>query len=105
MKLEFKDPWNMVWLENANGWIDLVKQTLDSSDPLYGKDIFVSGIHESKKFLLIENDTDNNYGIVSIERKSKTNKSTFKTIEQIYSIENLAVRLKQDHEQWLKHFV
>ncbi len=48
---------------------DDLEMALGSLDPLYGKQIYVSGIHESKKLLLVDNDTDESYGIVSIERK------------------------------------
>ena len=105
MNLEFKDPWEMMWLENAGDWIDLVKKSLDPSDPLYGKKIFVSGIHESKTLLLIENDTDNNYAVVSIESNQSMKKYICKTIEEISSRENISIKLEQDHKQWLEQFV
>jgi len=57
-------------LENTNDWIDLIEHSLESSDPLFGKKIFVSGIHESAKLLLIDNDTGNNYAVVSVKSKN-----------------------------------
>ena len=92
----------MMWSENAGGWIELVEKSLGSSDTLYGKQIYISGIHESKKLLLVDNDTDNNYAIVSVDKK----KSTYRceTIEIIFSIEALAEKMKKDHEQWLNCF-
>ena len=89
----------MMWSENAGGWIELVEKSLGSSDPLYGKQIYVSGIHESKKILLVDNDTDNNYAIVSVEKKK--NRYVCETIEMILSIEALSEKMKEDNEQWL----
>ncbi|PIP81077.1 MAG: hypothetical protein COW84_01660 [Gammaproteobacteria bacterium CG22_combo_CG10-13_8_21_14_all_40_8] len=83
----------------AGEWIELVKSSLDSSDPLYGKKIFVSGIHESKMFVLVDNDSDNSYAIVSIEPKLNKQSISCATVEQIFSRENLALKLKQEHEQ------
>ncbi len=65
--IEFKYPWTMMPLENAGEWIEMVKDSLQPSDPLFGKDIFVSGRHESNRLLLVDNDTDDNYAIVSIQ--------------------------------------
>jgi len=90
--------------ENVDSWMDLVKSSLDSSDPIYGKQIFVSGIHESKTMLLVDNDTDNNYAIVSVVlNKSKQNYNCT-TVELISSTEKLATMIEKDHEQWLSQW-
>jgi len=90
-------------LSNVDEWISLISSSLDSSDPLYGKKIFVSCIHESKRYLLIENDSDDSYAIVSIERKKQALNCS--TVEQFFSSRDLATKLTQDHEQWLKQWV
>ena len=98
IKIEIKYPWKMMPLENAGEWIDLVKNSLDSSDLLFGKDIFVSGLHEFKKLLLVENDTNDNYAIVSIEKNSSSQGYTCATVELLSSRRKLAEKLQQDHE-------
>jgi hypothetical protein len=98
IKIEIKYPWSMMSLENAGEWIDMVKNSLESSDPLFGKDIFVSGRHEFKKLLLVENDTNDNYAIVSIENNSSSQGYTCTTVEILSSRRKLADKLQQDHE-------
>ena len=96
--IEFKYPWTMMPLENAGEWIDMVKNALDPSDPLFGKEIFVSGLHEFKKLLLGDNDTDDNYAIVSIKKHSSSCVYSFSTVEVLSSKEEFARKIQRDHE-------
>lgn len=73
----------------------MLNDSLKGTDPLFGKEIFVSGIHENKKLLLVENDTDGTFAIVSISRSVKT--FTYNTLEIISSREEMADKLNQDH--------
>ena len=105
MSFAFLEPWDMMPLENVSDWIDVLKEFTGVSDPLYGKEIFVSGIHGSKTLLLIENETDDNYAIVSIEKNHKKKGFVFRTIEIINSEKELNTKIKIDHEKWLEQFV
>jgi len=96
--IEFKHPWAMMPLECADEWINAVKGSLIEGDPLFGKDIFVSGRHECEQQILIENDSDNNYAIVSVMPDGKS-KISYKTIEIIASRVALAERLSSDHKE------
>ncbi len=84
-------------LESVEEWINFVKGSLKENDPLFKKDIFVSGRHEYKKLLLVENDSDNNHAIVSVTHDKKTSRLICKTIELIKSRSALAKRLRNDH--------
>lgn len=90
-------------LEKAGEWIEMVKDSLQPSDPLFGKNIFVSGRHESNRLLLVDNDTDNNYAIVSIRMDSITNSFSCATVELIFSREELANKLQHDHKEAPTH--
>ena len=75
----------------------MLNDSLKSSDPLFGKEIFVSGIHETKKFLLVENDTDGTFAIISISRSLKA--FTCSTIKIISSRKEMVAKLKKDHDE------
>jgi hypothetical protein len=98
-KIEFKYPWIMIPLENAEEWINVVKGSLTEDDPLFKKEIFVSGRHEYEQLLLVENDSDDNYAIVSVMHDRKAAKLTCKTIEVVKSVYALKERLKNDHQK------
>jgi hypothetical protein len=100
--IEFKYPWTMMPLEHSSEWIEIVKKSLEPTDPLFKKDIFVSGRHEFKKLLLIENDTDNNYAIVSIKMESSSRKYISSTISLYSSRQEFANKLQQDYEVAIK---
>ena len=100
--LEFKYPWAMMPLENADEWINAVAESLEKTDPLYGKQIFVSGRHECENLLLVDNDTDNNYAVVSFGVNEKTKKMNCKTIEIIFTRKSLAEKLRNDHDRTVK---
>ncbi|MBL3527065.1 MAG: hypothetical protein JMN27_17615 [gamma proteobacterium endosymbiont of Lamellibrachia anaximandri] len=97
IRIEFKYPWTMTYLEDAGKWIDTVKNSLQPSDPLFEKEIFVSGRHEVEKLLLVDNDTDGTYAIVGVKYNSKSRKSVCHTVEVILTSEELANRLEKDH--------
>jgi hypothetical protein len=102
--LEFKYPWTMMPLENANEWITLVSKSLKNSDFFYGKQIFVSGRHEFENLILVDNDTDGNYGIMSFKMKESGNFIQFETIEVFESTKLLAEKLLKEHHEAVKRF-
>ena len=89
----------MMPLGNAEEWIHAVKGALPKEDPLFKKEIFVSGRHEHEQLLLIENDTDENYAIVSVTYDRKANRLICRTIEVIESRYALKERLSNDHRK------
>ncbi len=103
IKIEFKYPWIMLPLEKSGEWIEMVKTSLQPLDPLFGKDIFLSGRHEFKNLLLVDNDTDDSYAIISIKIDSSTRSYNCATVEVISSREELAKKLQHDHEEALNH--
>ena len=102
--IEFKYPWTMMPIENAGDWINAVSKSLKNSDPLYGKKIFVSGHHEFENLILVDNDTDGNYGVMSFEFKSNGNTIECRTIEVLDSRRALAEKLLNDHAKAVKRF-
>jgi hypothetical protein len=97
IKIEFKYPWTMIPLENEEEWINAVKGALTKDDPLFKKEIFVTGRHKYEQLLLVENDSDDNYAIVSMMHDRKAGKLICKTIEVVKSVYALKERLKNDH--------
>ncbi len=61
IKLVFKYPWTMIPHENADEWINVVKGLLNEDDPLFRKEIFVSGGDEYEQLLIAENELEDNY--------------------------------------------
>ena len=91
-------------IENAGDWINTISKSLKNSDPLYGKKIFVSGRHEFENLILVDNDTDGNYGVMSFEFKSNGNTIECRTIEALDSRRALAEKLLNDHAKAVKRF-
>ena len=104
-KIEFKSPWTMIQFEDVDMWINLVKNALKPSDPLFKKDIYVSGRHEYNKLLLVDNDTDDNYAIVSVGFNQNSQKYICSTVELISSTKELANKLQHDYEVELKQLL
>ncbi|MCF7978452.1 MAG: hypothetical protein K9L82_10615 [Chromatiaceae bacterium] len=96
--IRFKYPWAMISVENSGYWIDAVKRSIKETDPIYGKDIFVSGRHETENLILVDNDSDKTYAIMSYETKGSEGAMVFNTIEIITSRAALAERLHNDYK-------
>ncbi|WP_201222408.1 hypothetical protein [Halochromatium roseum] len=95
--IEFKFPWSMMPLESAGKWSEAVSGALQSTDPLFGKQLFVSARHDLKNCLLVENDTDNTYAIVNYSLKDEAMECA--TSEIIVSRQALADHLRRDYEE------
>ena len=94
--IEFKWPWTMMPLELSGEWIEEVKKGLPKSDPLYGKDIFVSGRKEDDNLLLVDNDTDGTYAIVRFAGDMVGRRLKCSVIEILETSTDLAEKLRQD---------
>ena len=103
IKITFEEPWEMTYTENADNWIKMVESSLKSSDPIYGKEIYVSGKHDSKPLLLVDNDTDDTYAIVEIVNDLSKRGYYCKTIKNIKTREELAEILRYDHQKVIKN--
>jgi hypothetical protein len=95
-KVEFHWPWTMIPLELVGEWIEEVKKGLEVDDPLYGKDIFVSGRKDGGNLLLVDNDSDGTYAIVQYARAMGSGGLKCSTIEILKTSEEVAIMLKQD---------
>ncbi|NEX22314.1 hypothetical protein G3480_18730 [Thiorhodococcus mannitoliphagus] len=102
--LQFRYPWTMMPLESAGEWINAVSRSLSKTDPLYRKEIFVSARHETENLILADNDTDNNYAILSFAPKRGPNTAEFNTVEVFHSRKSLAEKLQRDHEKAIAKF-
>lgn len=87
----------MMPLELAGEWIEEVKKGLGVNDPIYGKDIFVSGRKDGENLLLVDNDTDGTYAIVRFEKAIGGLGLRCSTIEILKTSEELAIKLNKDH--------
>src|SRR5665811_1397204 len=87
----------MIPLELAGEWIEGVKKGLDVNDPIYGKDIFVSGRNESDNLLLVANDSDGTYAIVRYSKAMGSVRLKCSSIEIFKTSAQVAFKLKQDH--------
>ena len=102
-EVEFNWPWTMIPLELAEEWIEEVKKGLDVNDPIYGKDIFVSGRNESENVLLVDNDSDGTYAMVRYAKAIGSVGLKCSTIEIFKTSAELALKLKQDHIDAVKN--
>ncbi|NBC14660.1 MAG: hypothetical protein GVY09_15260 [Gammaproteobacteria bacterium] len=97
--LQIKYPWTMMPLKNAGEWIDAISRSLQPTDPFYGKQLFVSALHELEPLLLVDNDTDGNYAIISYHTTGELGPAHFETVAVLNSRASVADRLREDHER------
>lgn len=102
--ITFEEPWEMTYIESADNWIKMVESSLEPSDPVYGKEIYVSGKHDHKPLLLVDNDTDDTYAIVEIINNSSKRGYYCKTIKEIKTTKELAEMLRYDHQEVIKKY-
>ena len=103
ISIEYKEPWVMLSFDVQDEWIHIIKNSLQVTDPLYEKKIYIAGRHDFEKLLLVENDSDDNYAIVSIKR-DESMRFICSTEEVIFSREELSRRIEGDHMKLLKSY-
>ena len=84
-------------VELVGEWIEEVQMGLEVDDPLYGKDIFVSGHKKSDNLLLVDNDSDGTCAIVKYATAIGRVGLKCSTIEILKTSKEVAIMLKQDH--------
>ena len=102
--LEYKYPWTMIPLESVDEWIAAISESVKESDYLYNKEIFVSGRNEVENLILVDNDTDDSYVLMSFEYTKSSHAPKFNTVEIYNSRGALAEKLKKDHQNAIKKF-
>lgn len=100
MVINFKWPWAMLPLASADVWIEHIQAGLDTDNPLYGKKLFPSGYREDKKIILIENDDDGTYAVLTY----KSNNSTKFSVEVIAETQQVIDLINRDHEKAVAAF-
>lgn len=94
--IEYKWPWTMIPFELVSEWIEMIKKGTSKAEPIYGKKIFPAARHEEKKLILVENDSDNTYAIISADR-DRMGELKFRVIESLATRTELANRLNEYH--------
>ena len=96
--IEFRWPWTMLPLECADEWIEFIRGQIGPGHPLFGKTIFPSARREDENTILVENDDDDTYALLSFDRKMTVRRKKMPFAEVIASRSELAERLQHDHE-------
>ena len=97
-QIEFRWPWTMMPLECADEWIEFIRAQIGPGHPLFGKAIFPSARREDEDTVLVENDDDGTYVLLSFDRKTSIRRKRMPFTETIQSPAELAQRLEHDHK-------
>ena len=93
MTIEFKWPWTMLPLSGADRWIAHIKEGIKSDNPLYGKKIFPSACCEDKKVILVDNDDDGTYAVLTYENNSSKDFHT----DILVNVQDVIKVINEDH--------
>ena len=96
MRIEFRWPWTMIPLENSDEWIDFIREQIGPGHPLFEKAIFPSARREDERTVLIENDDDGTYVVLSFDRKMTFRGKRMPFTKVIESRDELALYLARD---------
>jgi len=95
--IEFRWPWTMIPLECADEWIEFIRGKIGKGHPLFGKAIFPSARRKDEDTVLVENDDDETYALLSFHRTMTIRRKRMPFTEVIQSRSNLVQRLEGDH--------
>ena len=95
--IEFRWPWTMLPLECADEWIEFIRGKIGQGHPLFEKTIFPSARREDEDTVLVENDDDGTYALISFHRTMTIRRKRMPFTEVIQSRSELIQRLEGDH--------
>jgi hypothetical protein len=98
VQIQFRWPWTMLPLECADEWIEFIRGQIGPRHPLFGKAIFPSARRQDEDTVLVENDDDGTYVLLSFDRKVTVQGKRMPFTEVIQSRSELVQRLQHDHE-------
>mgnify|MGYP006304690645 FL=1 len=98
VQIEFTWPWTMLPLECADEWIEFIRAQIGPGHPLFEKAIFPSARREDEDTILVENDDDDTYVLLTFGRKMTIRRKRMPFTEVIDTRGELVQRLQHDHE-------
>ena len=104
--MDFKDPWNMTYLEYVDAIIECLKERLGNTHPLFLKKIFVSAVSNEPEAALIEIDTgkDMKYAVIYYQgNRAQQEKGQKAEPEVVYMRNEHDVQdmIDKHHREWL----
>ena len=97
--LEVKWPWEMVWMECVDDFIDRIKESLPSDHELQGHKLFPGIKWHGRPIFIVDDDTTGEYLLMDLERTKRWRKSKGKvpTIAVFKTREELLALIERDH--------
>jgi hypothetical protein len=97
--LEVKWPWEMVWMECVDDFIDRIKESLPSDHELQGHKLFPGIKWYGRPIFIVDDDTTGEYLLMDLERTKRWRKSKGKvpTIAVFKTREEVLALIERDH--------
>ena len=97
--LEVKWPWEMVWMECVDDFIDRIKESLPSDHELQGHKLFPGIKWHGRPIFIVDDDTTGEYLLMDLERTKRWRKSKGKvpTIAVFKTREEVLALIERDH--------
>jgi len=98
--LEVKWPWEMVWMECVDDFIERIKQSLPSDHELQGHKLFPGIKWHRRPIFIVDDDTTGEYLLMDLERTKRWRKSKGKvpTIAVFKTREEVSALIERDHQ-------
>lgn len=100
-KLEIKWPWEMVWMETVDEFIDIIKTALPPDHCLQTHDLFPGIKWDRRPIFIIDDDTTGEYLLMDLERPKRGRNSSRKvpSITLLKTREEVAAVIEKDHQE------
>lgn len=98
-KLEIKWPWEMVWMESVDDFIEAIKTALPPDHELHSHDLFPGIKWDGRPIFIIDDDTTGEYLLMDFVKKERWKRSRLKvpTITVLKIREEVAIMIERDH--------
>jgi hypothetical protein len=97
--LEIKSPWEMVWTEYIDDFIDFIKELLPPDHEFQSHELFPGIKWSGKPIFIIDDNTTGEYLLMDFEKTTRWKRSRRKvpTISVLRTREEVAVLIEKDH--------
>jgi hypothetical protein len=105
-KIEIKWPWEMVWMEYVDDFVEGIKASLPPDHELQDHELFPGIKWQGRDIFIVDDDTTSEYLLMDLERMKHWRKSRGKvpTITVLKTREEVSALIEKDHQaEMAKH--
>lgn len=101
MMTKMKDPWTMMYIEYADEFIEMIRQSLPDEHPLSEREFYPAAKISREFVFLIEDDTTGKSGLLDFRKKMRWKGKNVPYYKEFRDEAEIEAMIDKDHAEWV----